>query len=248
MIRIKEFQLPKEVKVEQETLTDTYGKFFSEPLERGFGNTIGHALRRVLLSAIPGAAVTALKIEEVSHEFSTLPGVKEDVTDIILNIKNLALKMHHPKTMEIHLKKHGPGMVTAKDLICDANITVISPDLHIAALDKNGQIDMTLHVGMGFGYVPADQNKQEGMPLGIIPIDAIFSPIRRVNCTVENARVGRMSHYNKLILEIWTNGCIHPEEALREAARMLSAHIALFMNSGEEAQTDAPPPASTSST
>ena len=230
IIRTKDFQIPKKLEVEKETLTKTYGKFFAEPFERGFGSTIGNSLRRVLLSSIAGAAVTSIKIEGVLHEFSTIPGVKEDVTDIILNVKNLRLKLHTDKPKVIHIKKKGAGEVLAKDIIHDADVEILTPDLHIATLDKDGNLDMELVVKMGRGYVPSERNKEEGMPIGVIPIDAIFSPIRKVNFTVENARVGRVTDYDKLIIEIWTDGGVKPDDVLGFAAKILKDHLTIFIN------------------
>jgi len=228
MPKTKDFQIPQTVAVEQETLTPTYGKFVAEPFERGFGATIGNALRRILLSSIPGAAVTSMKIEGVFHEFSAIPGVKEDVTEIVLNLKNLRLKLHADKVKEIHIKKKGPCVVTGKDIIHDADVQIASPDLHIMTLDKDGHVDMAMQVKIGRGYVPAERNKEEGASIGVIPIDAIFSPIRRVNIATENARVGRMTDYDKLTIEIWTDSGIGPEDALRHAAQIFRDHILLF--------------------
>lgn len=226
------FQIPKKLIVDKETLTPTYGRFTAEPFERGFGTTIGNTIRRVLLASIAGAAVTSIKIEGVSHEFSVIPGVKEDVTDLILNIKNLRLKLHGDRPKTLRVTKRGPGEVTGKDIAVDPDIDVCSPDLHIATLDKDARLDMELTIKTGRGYVPSERNKEEGAPIGVIPIDAIFSPIRRVNCTVELARVGRVTNYDRLILEVWTDGGIRPEEAIRTAAGTLVAHLAMF--SGEE--------------
>lgn len=230
IIKTKDFQIPKKLDVEKETLTKTYGKFFAEPFERGFGATIGNSLRRVLLSSIVGTAVTSIKIEGVLHEFSTISGVKEDVTDVILNIKNLRLKLHSDKPKLIHLKKKGAGEVRAKDIIHDADVEILTPDLHIATLDKDGNLDMELTVRTGRGYVPADRNKEEGAAIGVIPIDAIFSPIRKVNFTVENARVGRVTDYDKLVMEIWTDGSVRPDDVLGFAAKILKDHLSIFIN------------------
>lgn len=236
MIKTKDFQVPKKLDVEKETLSKTYGKFFAEPFERGFGSTIGNSLRRVLLSSIAGAAVTSIKIEGVLHEFSTLAGVKEDVTDMILNIKNLRLRLHSDKPKVIHLKKKGAGEVRAKDIIHDADVEILTPDLHIATLDKDGHLDMEMTVKTGRGYVPAERNKEEGMAIGVIPVDSIFSPIRKVNFTVENARVGRVTDYDKLILEIWTDGSVHPEDVLGFSAKILKDHLSIFINFEEMEQ------------
>jgi DNA-directed RNA polymerase subunit alpha len=233
IIRTKDFQIPKKMEIETETLTGTYGKFFAEPFERGFGTTIGNSLRRILLSSIAGAAVTSVKIEGVLHEFSTIPGVKEDVTDIILNVKNLRFKLYTDRPKTVRLKKKGPGEARAKDIIHDADVEVLNPDLHIATLDKEANLDMELVIRVGSGYVPADRNKDEGMPIGVIPVDSIFSPIKKVNFTVENARVGRITDYDKLIMEIWTDGGVKPDDALAYAAKILKDHLAIFINFDE---------------
>jgi len=230
IIRTKDFQIPAKVEVEKETLTKTYGKFFAEPFERGFGTTIGNSLRRVLLSSIAGAAVTSLKIEGVQHEFSTLAGMKEDVTDLILNIKQLRLKMHTDKSQTMQIKKKGACDVFAKNIIHSADIEILTPDLLIATLDKDANLDMEMTVNIGRGYVPAERNKEDTMPIGVIPIDAIFTPIQKVSFMVENARVGRRSDYDKLILEIVTDGSIRPEDALGFAGKMLKDHLTIFIN------------------
>lgn len=234
IIRTKDFQIPKKLEVEKESLTKTYGRFCAEPFERGFGTTIGNSLRRVLLSSIAGAAVTSVKIEGVLHEFSTIHGVKEDVTDIILNIKNLRLKLHVDKPKIIHIKKKGPGEVKGKDIIHDADTDVLTPDLHIATLDKDANLDMEMSVRVGRGYVPADRNKEEGSPIGVIPIDAIFSPVRKINFTVENARVGRVTDYDKLIMEVWTDGSISPDDILGFSAKILKDQLSIFINFEEK--------------
>ncbi len=228
-----DFQIPSKLETEQATLTETYGKFIAEPFERGFGTTIGNSLRRILLSSITGAAVTSIKIEGVSHEFSTIPGVKEDVAEIVLNVKNIRLKLHVDRPKLIHIKKKGPCVVTAGDITHDADVEIMSPDLHLFTLDKDARVDMEMKVRSGRGYVPAERNKEEGTAIGVIPIDAIFSPIRRVNCSVESARVGRMTDYDKLILEIWTDGGIAPQDALSFASTLLKKHLTLFGDSPE---------------
>jgi len=233
IIRTKDFQIPQKVEIEEETHTQNYGRFYAEPFERGFGTTIGNALRRVLLSSITGAAVISIKIEGVLHEFSTIPGIKEDVTDIVLNIKNLRLKLHTDKTKSIRLRKKGPGDAKAKDIIHDADVEILTPDLHIATLDKEANLDIEMIVKIGRGYVPAERNKEEEAAIGVIPVDSIFSPIRKVNVAVENARVGRITDYDKLILDIWTDGSVKPEEALAYAAKNLKDHLSIFINFDE---------------
>jgi DNA-directed RNA polymerase subunit alpha len=222
---MKDFQLPMRLELDKEVSTANYGKFTAEPFERGFGTTIGNSLRRVLLSSLPGAAVTSVKIEGVFHEFSTLPGVAEDTTVLILNIKNLRLRLHTDKPKAIRLKKKGPGEARASDIQHDADVTILNPDLPIATLDKDGLLDMELIVKPGRGYVPAERNKEEGLPIGVIPVDSVFSPIKRVNFNVENARVGRTTDYDKLNLEVWTDGSTTAQEAVMTAALILRDHL-----------------------
>jgi len=230
---MKDFQLPTKLEIEKDTASATYGKFIGEPFERGFGTTMGNALRRVLLSSLPGAAVTSVKIEGVFHEFSTIPGVTEDVTILILNIKGVRLRLYSEKAKAIRLKKVGPGEVTAGDLAVDSEVTILNPDLHIATLDKNAVLDMELIVKPGRGYVPAERNKEEGLPIGVIPIDSIFSPIKRVNFNVESARVGRITDYDKLLLDVWTDGSITPQEAVTAAGSILRDHLDICLPSDE---------------
>lgn len=230
---MKDFQLPMRLEMDKESATPTYGKFTAEPFERGFGTTIGNSLRRVLLSSLPGAAVTSVKLEGVYHEFSTLPGVTEDITIIILNIKNLRLSLQTDKAKALRLKKKGPGEVRASDIQHDAEVKILNPDLHIATLDKDGLLDMELIVKPGRGYVPAERNKEEGLPIGVIPVDSVFSPIKRVNFRVENARVGRITDYDKLILEVWTDGSTTPQEAVATAASILRDHLNICILSEE---------------
>lgn len=207
----------------------TYGKFVVEPLERGYGTTLGNALRRILLSSLPGAAATHVKIDTVLHEFSTVNGVVEDVTELILNIKSLALKMIGEGRSTIYIDAKGPGVVTAGDIKCDGNIEVINKDHHIATLDENGRLYMEIYVSRGRGYVSQNKNKNEEMPIGTIPIDSIYTPIRKVNFTVENTRVGQVTDYDKLTLELWTNGTIMTDEAIGLSAKILIEHFKLFM-------------------
>ncbi|GAA0716170.1 DNA-directed RNA polymerase subunit alpha [Clostridium malenominatum] len=207
-----------------------YGKFVVEPLERGYGTTLGNALRRILLSSLPGVAVNSIRVENVLHEFTTVKGVKEDVTELILNIKQLALKMsgEGPKTIFIDAK--GPGKVTASDIQTDGDVEVISKDLHIATLDDDGKLYMELIVNRGRGYVSQNRNKAEGMPIGTIPVDSIYTPVKRVNFSVENTRVGQITDYDKLTMEVWTNGTIMPDEAISLSAKILIEHFKLFMS------------------
>ena len=208
---------------------DSYAKFVVEPLERGYGITLGNSLRRILLSSLPGSAVTSVKIEGVLHEFSTIPGVLEDVTDIILNIKSLALKGYTDEPRVIRLEFQGEGVVTAGDIISDSDIEILNEDLKIATLDRDGRLFMEMTVERGRGYVSADKNKKPDHVIGVIPIDSIFAPIYKVNYTVEDTRVGQITDYDKLTLEVWSNGSISPEEATSTAAKILSDHLRLFM-------------------
>lgn len=211
-----------------------FGRFTVEPLERGYGHTLGNALRRVLLSSLPGAAVTHLQIEGVQHEFSTIPGVKEDVTEIILNLKGLTLRSYadQPKLLEINVT--GPKEVKASDIRVDDQIEIVNPDLHIATLGKGAKLQMWLTIDRGSGYVSADKNKQSPASIGVIPIDSIYTPMRKVNYMVENTRVGQITDYDKLILEIWTNGSLTPEEAVGMAAKLLSEQLSLFTGLTEQ--------------
>lgn len=227
---MKDFQIPIRVEVDKETVSPTYGKFSAEAFERGFGTTLGNSLRRVLLSSLTGAAVTTVRIEGVLHEFSTIPGVTEDVTGIILNVKSLRMKLHTDKPKTVHLKRKGPGEAKGSDIIHDADVTILTPDLHIATLDKEATLDMEMVVKPGRGYVPAERNKEEGLPIGVIAVDSIFSPVKRVNFSVENARVGRVTDYDKLALEIWTDGAITPGDALSTAAGILRDHLDIFIH------------------
>jgi len=233
---MKDFQIPMRVEVDKDTQSPTFGRFTTEAFERGFGTTIGNALRRILLSSLTGAAVTTVKIEGVVHEFSTISGVTEDVTAIILNIKSLRLALHTDKPKTIRLKKKGPGEAKGSDVLHDAEVTILTPDLHIATLDKDATLDVEMTVKHGRGYVPAERNKEEGLPIGVIAIDSVFSPIKRVNFHVENARVGRMTDYDKLAMEIWTDGTISPRDALSNAAGILREHLDIFINPEERSE------------
>jgi DNA-directed RNA polymerase subunit alpha len=218
-------------KIECIEMSDDYsfGKFIVEPLERGYGTTLGNSLRRILLSSLPGVAVTSIKIDGVLHEFSTIPGVAEDVTEIILNIKNLALKMHGDNTKIIKIDVQGEKEIKAGDIICDADIEIINPDLHIATLGEGHRFYMEMTVEKGRGYQTSEKNKQPGQPIGIIPVDSIFTPVRKVNYVIENTRVGQITDYDKLVLEVWTNGTIKPDESISFGAKILSEHLKLFI-------------------
>jgi len=234
------FIKPKRLEADKKTLTNTYGKFVAEPFERGFAKTIGNALRRHLLSSIQGAAVTAVKFDGVYHEFSTIPKVREDVSDIILNIKELMIKLNvdQPKTIFIHAE--GKGEVRAKDIKADADVEILNPEHLIATLDKGGKLDFEMLIKKGRGYIPAERNTEEGMPIQMIPIDSIFSPIKKVNYTVENTRVGQSTDYERLILEVWTNGAIKPDDAIAHSAKILKDHLQIFINFEEEVEVKGP--------
>jgi DNA-directed RNA polymerase subunit alpha len=206
-----------------------YGKFVIEPLERGYGITLGNAMRRILLSSLPGVAANHVRIDGVLHEFSTVPGVKEDVTELILNVKSLALTMNGDGNRTIYIDAKGPGRVTAGDIRTEGDVQIINKDLHIATLDDNGRLYMELLVNRGRGYVSQNKNKSEEMPIGTIPVDSIYTPVKRVNFVVENTRVGQITDYDKLTLEVWTNGTIKPEEAISLSAKILIEHFKLFM-------------------
>jgi DNA-directed RNA polymerase subunit alpha len=228
---------PRGIHVEQETLTDFYGKFTCEPLERGYGITLGNSLRRVLLSSLQGAAITAIKVEGALHEFTAVSDVVEDVTDIILNLKEVVLKAASAKQFNVRIDKEGPGPVYARDIQLVDGLQVLNPDHLIATLDKKGPLSMELTVGVGRGYVPAEKNKTPTMSIGTIPIDALFSPIRKVNYTVTNARVGQSTDYDKLTLEVWTNGSVKPHDAVAFAAKILKEQLTIFINFEETDET-----------
>lgn len=223
------FQRPKYLECDYDTLTEKYGRFWAQPFERGYGVTVGNALRRVLLSSIPGAAATAVRIQGVLHEFSTIPGVVEDVTDIILNIKSIPLKLKGDQPKKITLKMEGPAEAKASDLVHDGDIEVLDKDIHIASLDRDGKIDMEIVVKNGRGYVSADQNLDEGLSVDYIPLDSSHSPIQKVNYRVEQARVGKRIDYENLTLEIWTSGAISPQEALSQSSKIMRDHLAIFL-------------------
>src|SRR5579862_4889442 len=231
---------PRNLEVDVESLTPTYGKFTCEPLERGFGTTLGNSLRRILLSSLQGAAITAVRMEGALHEFTTIPDVVEDVTDIILNLKQVVLKTEAPKSYTLRLEKEGPGPVLASDIKTVDGITVLNPNLQVATLDKKGPLVMELSVGVGRGYVPAERNKTPTMPIGTIPIDALFSPIRKVNYAVQNARVGQVTDYDKLVLEVWTNGSVAPADAVAFAAKILKEQLSIWVNFEESEETSYP--------
>ncbi|HPD00411.1 MAG TPA: DNA-directed RNA polymerase subunit alpha [Acetivibrio sp.] len=215
---------------------NTYGKFVVEPLERGYGITLGNSLRRILLSSLPGVAVTSIKIDGVLHEFSTIPGVVEDVTEIILNIKELSLNLHSEGTKVVYIDADGEGEIKASDIKVDSDVEILNPDHKIATLNGESRLYMELTLEKGRGYVSAERNKHAGQPIGVIPIDSIFTPVRKVNYTVENTRVGQVTDYDKLTLEVWTNGSIKPDEAISLGAKIMSEHLNLFIDLSDNAK------------
>jgi DNA-directed RNA polymerase subunit alpha len=234
----KDLIRPKRLEVEKETLTPFYGKFTAEPFERGLGITIGNSLRRILLASLQGAAITSVKIDGVLHEFSTIPGTKEDMTEIILNLKEVRLKLHTEGPKTIRVKAEGPKVLKAGDILTGDAVEILNPDHYIATLSRDGKLSMEMLVKMGRGYVPAERNKEENQPIGTIPMDAIFSPIKKVNYTVTNARVGQITDYDKLTLEVWTDGSINPEEAVAHSAKILKEQLSIFITFDEEEESE----------
>ena len=230
-----EFEKPNIQKVEE---NDNYGKFVVEPLERGYGTTVGNSLRRVMLASMPGAAITSIQIDGVLHEFSTVEGVTEDVTQIILNLKKVAMKIDSDEEKNLELDVKGPANVTAGDIQGDGDVTILNPDLHLATVADGAELHIQMTADKGRGYVSATDNKarMDGLAIGVLPIDSIYTPIERVNYTVENARVGQRSDFDKLTLDVWTDGSLTPSEAVSLAAKILTEHLAMFVNLTEEAQ------------
>jgi DNA-directed RNA polymerase subunit alpha len=226
----KGFQRPKRLEFERDTLTDRFGRFYAQPFERGFGTTIGNALRRVLLSSIDGAAVTAVKIDGVLHEFSPIPGVVEDATDIILNLKQIPLKMHVDTTKTLYLRIDKSGEVKARDIETDADVEILEPDAHIATVADGGKLHMEMRVKRGRGYVAADKNFDEDLGIGWIPIDSVHSPIKKVNYLVDAARIGQATDYDKLTVDVWTNGSVTPRDAVSLSAKLIRDHLNIFIN------------------
>ena len=227
---------PKQLQVEKDSLSDTYGKFFAEPFERGFGTTLGNSIRRILLSSLQGAAITSVRIKGVLHEFSAIQGVTEDVTDIILNLKGVRLKLHSTDQAIIRIVHKGEGLVKAADIVVGHNVEVMNPDHHIATCGKDANLEVELTVKMGKGYISADKNRDEKAPVGTIPIDAIYSPIKKVNFAVSNARVGQMTDYDKLTIEVWTDGSAKPDDAISYAAKIMKEQLSIFINFDEETE------------
>jgi DNA-directed RNA polymerase subunit alpha len=237
----KGFQKPKRLEVDRDSLTDTYGRFYAQPFERGFATTIGNALRRVLLSSIEGAAISAVRVDGVLHEFSPIPGATEDTTDLILNLKRVPLKMHveHPKSLL--LKTSEPGAVRAKHIIPDADVEILDPEAYIATLSQGATLTVEMRVKQGRGYVSADKNFDEDLSIGWIPLDSVHSPIKKVNYFVENARVGQATDYEKLTLEVWTSGAVSPRDAVGLAAKLLRDHLAILVNIDEDEEIEETP-------
>jgi DNA-directed RNA polymerase subunit alpha len=225
---------PKRLQVEAETLTDRYGKFYAEPFERGFGTTLGSSLRRVLLSSLQGAAIVSVRIKGVLHEFSTVPGVTEDVTDIILNLKGVLLRLHGNDSRNVRIVMKGAGVITAGDFITDSHVEILNPEHHIATCSQEADVEMDMIVSFGKGYVSADRNRDDKAPVGTIPIDSIFSPIKKVNFTVTNARVGQITDYDKLTIEVFTDGSVRSDDALSYAAKIIKEQLQLFINVDED--------------
>ena len=224
---------PRRMEIDAESLSQTYGKFVAEPLERGFGTTLGNSLRRVLLSSLQGAAITSVKIEGVEHEFTTVPEVTEDVTDIVLNLKEVLLRMHTNEQKTLRIEVEGPKEVKAGDIIADDQVEILNPGHHICTLSEGGKLRLEMTCRRGRGYVPAVNNKNPGDPIGTIPIDALFSPIRKVNYQVTNARVGQVTDYDKLSLEVWTDGSVTPQDAVAYAAKIIKEQLTVFINFDE---------------
>lgn len=234
----KNFQMPRSVQIDEDSLTSSYGMFTVQPLERGFGTTIGNALRRVLLSSIEGAAVKAIRVKGVQHEFSVVPGVVEDMTEIVLNLKEVNLRVNSEEDKQLRIDKAGPGALTAAELEVDADVEVMNPDQHIASLDQDGHLELEVTVGNGRGYVLAEENKVTDPATDTIMLDSAFSPIRKVHYEVDNARVGQQTDYDKLTLTVWTNGTVRPDDAVSHAAKILKDHLELFIHFEEEPEEE----------
>lgn len=229
---------PKQLEVDEKTLTSTYGKFYAEPLERGFGQTIGNSLRRILLSSLMGASIVAVRIKAILHEFSTITGVTEDVTDIVLNLKEVRLRLNDSESQTLKIDAKGPGTVFAKDIVAPASIEILNPDQKIATLSRDAKLEMEMVAKLGRGYVPAEKNKEEGMPVDTIFIDALFSPVQKVNFTLTNARVGHRTDYDRLVFEVHTDGSVKPDDAVAYAAKILQDQLGIFVNFQDEPQQE----------
>jgi DNA-directed RNA polymerase subunit alpha len=235
-MKLEGLQMPRLVEIDKDSLNESYGKFVVQPLERGFGVTLGHSLRRILLSSIQGAAIKQVKIDGVQHEFSTLKGLREDVPEIVLNLKEVAMRYHGDEDRILRVERKEPGELRAGDLAVDPSVQIMNPALHIATLHDGGRLKMELTIGQGRGYHFAEENKLAEQPIGTIPLDANYSPVLKVKYEIENARVGRRTDYDRLTLEIWTTGAVRPEEAMSQAAKILIEHLGLFVNFEEEPQ------------
>jgi DNA-directed RNA polymerase subunit alpha len=237
----KGFQKPKRLSISSEDQGQHYGQFTAQPFERGFGTTIGHALRRVLLSSIEGAAVTAVRIEGILHEFSPIPGVVEDATDIILNLKQVSFRLSGEGPKTLHLESESPGVVTSADIQTDGDVEILDKSVYLATVSEGGRLQMEMRLKHGRGYVSADRNFDEDLSIGYIPVDSVHSPVRKVNYTVEPSRLGQMTDYDKLSLDVWTNGCITPQDAVGLAAKLIRDHMSIFINFEEQAEDEEEP-------
>jgi DNA-directed RNA polymerase subunit alpha len=229
---------PKQLEVDEKTLTSTYGKFYAEPFERGFGQTIGNSLRRILLSSLMGASIVAVRMKGILHEFSTIPGVTEDVTDIILNLKEVRLRLNDGEQHTLKVEAKGPATVLAKDITGSANVEILNPEQKIATLSRDAKLDMELIAKLGRGYVPAERNREEGAPVDTVFIDAIFSPVQKVNFTVTNARLGQRTDYDRVVFEVVTDGSVKPDDAMAYAAKILQDQVSIFVNFQDEPQQE----------
>jgi len=236
-VKWRDFQMPKRLDCEEGSYTDRYGKFIAEPFEKGYGVTLGNSLRRILLSSIEGSAVTSIKVEGARHEYTTMPGVVESISEIILNIKRLVIRSHSRVAKTIYIKADKKGKITAADIISDETVEILNPDLYITTLTKDVEFNLELEVSRGRGYVPAELNKKEGT-VDVIPIDSVFTPIEKINFNVENTRVGQKTDYDKLIIEVWTNGGINPKEAMLYASNILQRHLDVFVSYGQLPEED----------
>ncbi len=234
----KGFQKPKRLICDLETLSPRYGHFYAQPFERGFGTTIGNALRRVLLSSIEGAAITAVKIEGVLHEFTPIPNVTEDATNIIMNLKQIPLKLHVDGIKTIYLESDQPGELKSGNITPDPEVEILDPNVHIATVGEGGRLKIEMRIRNGRGYIQADENFEEDLPIGYIPLDSVHSPIKRVNYSVEAARLGQTTDYDKLVLDVWTNGCILPQDAIAQAAKIVKDHMFIFINFEEQPEEE----------
>ncbi len=234
----KGFQKPKRLICDLETLSPTYGQFYAQPFERGFGTTIGNALRRVLLSSIEGAAITAIKIEGVLHEFTPIPNVTEDATNIIMNLKQIPIRLNVAHEKTIYLEVDQPGVVTSGNITPDTDVEILDPNVHVATVGEGGSLKIEMRIKNGRGYIPADENFEEDLPIAYIPLDSVHSPIKRVNYSVEAARLGQTTDYDKLVLDVWTNGCIKPQDAIAQAAKIMKDHMFIFINFEEQPEEE----------